>query len=261
MFPKLFEIGDFTIYSYGFFIVLGATLAYFHMAKEAKRLYGIDSEKISTLLLWIIAMAFIGGKVLFYLEDPGYYVSNPSAMWDDLGNGFVFFGSLLFGVPVVIWFFKKNNWNVWGMLDITAFSVLIVHAFGRLGCFLAGCCHGNHTDSWLGVVYTDPACQAELLNTPLHPTQLYAVVLLASIFFLLKWIQKNKKIFDGQLFLIYVILYSLGRGVIEEFRGDEARGYIFDGWFSHSQLISSFLIIIALVFYSRRLTAIKKTNS
>jgi phosphatidylglycerol:prolipoprotein diacylglycerol transferase len=222
------------------------------MVVFAKKDYNVPSDTISSLLLLIIAMAFIGGKVLFYLEDPSLYINDPALMVEDIGNGFVFFGSLLFAVPAVIWFFKKKNLPVWGMLDLTAFSAIIAHGFGRIGCFMAGCCHGVPTDSFLGVMYTDPACQADPLNVSLHPTQLYAVTLLTGIFILLKWLYRRPNRFAGQLFLIYVMLYSLGRGVIEEFRGDEARGYLFDGLLSHSQFISLILITVAAVLYFRR---------
>jgi phosphatidylglycerol:prolipoprotein diacylglycerol transferase len=68
----------------------------------------------------------------------------------------------------------------------------------------------------------------------------------------LKWVYRKRYQFEGQVFLLYVMLYSLGRGVIEVFRGDEARGYLFDGLLSHSQFISTLLIIGALIVYLRR---------
>lgn len=252
MYPKLLEIGDFTIYAYGFFIVLGGFLAYLHMKKAAKAAYNVNDDQVTTMLLLIIVMAFVGGKVLFYLEDPQTYLAAPSKMLDDMGNGFVFFGSLLFAIPAVIFYFINQKLPVWGMLDLTAFSAIIAHGFGRIGCFMAGCCHGIVTDSALGVIYTDPACQADPLHSPLHPTQLYAVVLLLGIFITLKWVYTKKYRFEGQVFLLYVMLYSFGRAIIEVFRGDEARGYLFDGLMSHSQFISLLLIIAALLLYFKR---------
>jgi phosphatidylglycerol---prolipoprotein diacylglyceryl transferase len=252
MHPLLFEFGQFQVYAYGFFIVVGAALGYLFLSRAAHKVYGIDKDKISTLLLWIFVTAFIGGKVLFYLEDPNLYIENPSKMFSNLGNGFVFFGSLLFAVPTTIWFFRKEGWNVLGMLDLLAFTTLIVHATGRVGCFMAGCCHGIPTESVFGVTFTDPACQAYPLNTPLHPTQLYEFFTLAGIFIFLYWFRKFKS-FDGQLFLLYVILYSIGRSIIETVRGDEERGFLIDGLLTHSQSISIILIIgTALVYWKKR---------
>ncbi|MDA7835969.1 prolipoprotein diacylglyceryl transferase [Salibacteraceae bacterium] len=247
----LFKFGEYHIYAYGFFIVLGAALGYLFLSRSAYKVYGIDKDKISSLLLWIFVTAFIGGKVLFYMEDPKIYMSDPSKMISNLGNGFVFFGSLLFAVPTTIWFFKKEGWNVWGMLDLIAFTSLIVHATGRIGCFMAGCCHGIPTDFFFGVSFTDPMCQAYPLNTPLHPTQIYEFLVLTSIFVFLYWFRKFKT-FDGQLFLFYVVLYSVGRSIIETVRGDEERGYLIDGILSHSQGISIVLITVAVVVYFKR---------
>jgi len=248
MHPKLLEIGDFVIYMYGFMIVLGAGLAYWFLSEQAKKKYGVDPDKISSLLVWIFITAFVGGKIFFYLEDPDIYLEDPSRMFDDIGNGFVFFGSLLFAVPTTIWFFIKEKWDVWGMLDLLAFTTLIVHAFGRLGCFFAGCCHGIPTEGGWGLTFTDPASQAEPLGIPLHPTQLYSVVMLASIFYFLYRFRAKKK-FDGQIFILYVILYSIGRSIIEVFRGDEARGYIIDGKLTHSQFISLLLVLAMIGLY------------
>lgn len=251
MFPKLLELGGYTIHAYGFFIVLGAFLGYSYLSRAALREYGIEPDKISSLMLWIFIAAFVGGKVLFYLEDPGIYLDRPELLFKNIGSGFVFFGSLLFAVPTTIWFFRKERWNVWGMLDLLAFTTLIVHGVGRLGCFFAGCCHGIPTDAWFGVTFSDPACQAEPLNTPLHPTQLYEFFALALIFALLHMVKKSRK-FEGQIFLLYVVLYATARSIIEVFRGDEARGFIIGDWFSHSQFISTLLALVAVVFYVRR---------
>lgn len=251
MHPRLIEIDNFTVFTYGFLIVVGATLAYLFLSSQAKKYYHIQPDKISSLLVWIFITAFVGGKVFFYLEDPQVYMDEPAMMLEDIGNGFVFFGSLLFAVPTTIWFFIRNEWNVWGMLDLLAFTTLIVHAFGRLGCFFAGCCHGIPTEVGWGVSFTDPQSQAEPLGVALHPTQLYSFLML-SIIFLALYFYRKKKAFDGQLFILYVILYSIGRSFIEIFRGDEARGYIIDGWVTHSQFISMILIAAMIGLYAWR---------
>lgn len=248
--PVLFEIGPFTAHSYGFMIVVGAFLGYQYLAYAAHKNFKINRDLIGNLIFIIALSAFVGGKLLFYLEDPGYYFSDPSRMISDLGGGFVFFGSLLFAVPATIWYFKKQRWPIIPLLDHLAITALIVHAFGRIGCFMAGCCHGTVTDSIVGVTYTDPMSQAEPLHVPLHPTQLYEFAMLSVLALFLIWFTKRKA-FHGQVFLLYLMLYSVGRSIIEEFRGDEARGFLFDGWLSHSQFISLLIIAISLFFYFR----------
>ena len=108
------------------------------------------------------------------------------------------------------------------MLDIVAVTATIVHFFGRLGCFTAGCCYGIHTDSVLGVTFTHEASKAKPLGESLHPTQLYDATLIALIGIILYMFKRHQR-FQGQLFLIYIALYAVGRAVVENYRGDIRR--------------------------------------
>jgi phosphatidylglycerol:prolipoprotein diacylglycerol transferase len=179
-------------------------------------------------------------------EDPAYYLNHPGRLVSS--RGFVFYGSLLLCIPTMLLFFKRNKLPTLAMLDIMAIVTCIVHGFGRLGCFMAGCCYGLPTDSWLGVIFTDPVCQARPLNTPIHPTQLYESVfiflLMTALFFL-----KNKKKFDGQVFLVYLTFYAIGRSIIEIFRGDIERGFVIRNFLSNSQFISLLIVAGAVYFY------------
>lgn len=250
MHPELFKIGNFEIHTYGFMIMLGAVFGYFYMTSAAKKELGIEKEKIQNLAIYIILAAFIGGKLLFYLENPSYYFSSWDNMKRNFRTGFVFYGSLLFAVPIIIWYFKKEKWPLWPLMDRMAITACIIHGMGRIGCFFAGCCHGVPTDVAWGVTFTDPISQAEPLHTPLHPTQLYSALLIFSILVGLIMFKRHKR-FEGQLFFIYIILYAIGRGIIEIFRGDEERGYIIDKVLSHSQFISIIVIIITVWAYLR----------
>ena len=240
--------------SYGTLIALGILAAWFYATREAKKI-GIEKERITDMMLWLILAGFVGGKVLFYFEDIDRYVADPGRMFKNFGNGFVFYGSMIFAIPTMWWFFRKHKLPALKMLDIIAVGGALVHAFGRLGCFSAGCCHGVPTDSWLGVTFSNPACRADPLHTPLHPTQLYSVSMLLVILGVL-FVLKKRKQFDGQLFPVYLMIYAVGRFIIEFFRGDEARGYLFGGSISHSQFISFFIFSggALLYFYLRRLS-------
>ena len=246
MHPVLFEIGGVTIYTYGFMIALGAVLAFTYMARQSKREFGVTFDQSNNLFILLLVAGVVGGKLFMIFENPSYYLSNPGKLFS--GSGFVFYGSLLLCIPTMIWFFRKNRIPILAMLDVMAIVTCIVHGFGRIGCFMAGCCYGHPTDTLFGVVFTDPLCQAKPLNIPLHPTQLYE----AGFIFLLMTtllILKARKKFDGQIFLIYLMVYAVGRAVIELFRGDIARGFVIDDVLSNSQLISLLLISGALYFY------------
>lgn len=259
MFPVLFSFdlgsGPTNIHSYGVLIAIGAIIAYIFTQYQAKKQLGIPSERIQALARIIIIGAFVGGKFFFYLEDPTFYFSSPEHLTKNFRNGFVFYGSLITVLPMLIWYFRKHRLPVWPMLDIMAFVALILHSFGRMGCFLAGCCYGKPTEGFIFVTYHDHLGAAPT-DVHLHPTQLYSITLLVCIFVIL-WMFKRYKRFEGQLFMLYIMIYATGRAVIEMYRGDIRRGFLIEDWLSHSQGISIVLIAIVAFFYVRRLKTIK----
>lgn len=248
MHPILFKIGSFTIYTYGFCIAVGALLGFAFMYWQGKKQYGITFDQSNNLFILLVIAGVVGGKLFMIFEDPSLYFSQPKKLFS--GSGFVFYGSLLTAIPVMLWYFRKIKVSVLGMLDVMAAVTCIVHGFGRVGCFMAGCCYGLPTDSFLSVVFSNPACQAEPLHTPLYPTQLFEATFIFSILIALL-ILKKKKQFDGQLFLIYLMVYAVGRAVLEIFRGDIERGFLIENILSNSQFISILVVSVALYFYIR----------
>ena len=248
MHPEFITIGSVTIHMYGLMIMLGAITGYFYMSRTSEKELGIAPEKIQNLAIIIIVAAFVGGKLLFYFEKPSYYFSSWDNMARNFRTGFVFYGSLLFALPAIVWYFRKQKFPVWPMLDRIAITGAIIHAFGRMGCFFAGCCYGKPTDSFLGLTFTDPLSKAEPLHTPLHPTQIYEVVNILIILVVLLMLKRHKRL-EGRLIFVYVTLYAVGRSIVEIFRGDIARGFIIDGMLSHSQFISILIVAVALLAY------------
>lgn len=248
MYPVLFEIGTVKIYSYGVFIALGAIAGVWYMAVSGKKELGLTFDQANNLFLLIFVAAIVGGKLFLFFEDPSAYIRHPMKLLG--GRGFVFYGSFLLAIPTMLWFFRKNKLNSYRMLDVMAVTTCLVHMFGRIGCFMAGCCHGIPTDSIFGVTYTDPVCSADPLNTPLHPTQLYEAGFIALVMFYLLYLRDRKK-FNGQLFLTYLLLYGVGRFMLEYLRGDLARGFIIEDFLSHSQFIALVIIAIVAAVYVR----------
>lgn len=247
MHPVLFEVGNITVYSYGFMIALGVIGAVAYLVIQGKKDVGLTFDQANSLFLFIFIAAFVGGKVFLLFENPSLYLSEPKKLFT--GRGFVFYGSFLFAVPAMLWFFRKHKLNPYKMLDVMAVVTCIVHMFGRLGCFLAGCCYGKPTDRWFSVTFTDEACQAEPLNTPLFPTQLMEAGYIFIVMILLLIVKRTYQKFYGQLFLLYLILYAIGRSILEIFRGDVARGFIIDGYLSHSQFIALLIVMVTIFFY------------
>ncbi|MDB9881774.1 prolipoprotein diacylglyceryl transferase [Bacteroidia bacterium] len=260
MFPKLVTISipeflqgflpaHFTLHSYGLMIALGVVAAFFISLRKTKK-FGMDADKLSSLFVWVILAAFIGGKLFFFMEDIGKYIADPSLLKRALGGGFVFYGSLIFAIPTIVLWLRKNKIAVRPFLDVLSFAGPVVHSFGRVGCFLAGCCHGKVCSSWLGVTFSNPDSLAAIKNVPLYPTQLFDILVNLFILFTIYLVQKKQK-FDGQLFLIYLMMYGVGRSIVELFRGDEARGFLFGGALSHSQFIAIIIIIISLFVWRK----------
>lgn len=248
MHPILFEIGNVTIYSYGFMIAMGVIAGVSYMAVRGKKELGLTFDTANSLFLYIFVAAFVGGKVFLFFENPSYYVNEPEKLLT--GRGFVFYGSFLFAIPTMYWFFKRKKLPVYQMLDIMAITTCLVHMFGRIGCFMAGCCYGKPTDSILGTSFTDPACYADPKNVPLHPTQIYEAGYIFLVGVVL-WYLRSKKKFHGQLFLLYLVLYGAGRFVLEYFRGDIARGFVIRNYLSHSQLIALVMVAGVMMIYYR----------
>jgi phosphatidylglycerol:prolipoprotein diacylglycerol transferase len=256
MFPKLFSIPipeflqgflppQITVYSYGLMIALGI-LAAFYVTLRLSKKFGLDADKLSNLFIWVIVAAFVGGKLFYFFEDWDKYTQDPSQMLNVMGGGFVFYGSLIFAIPTIILWLRQQKIPVRPFLDVLAFAGPVVHSFGRVGCFLAGCCHGKVCNNALGVTFTHPDTLAVPTNTPLYPTQLMDIGV-NLIILLVVFLVRKKQQFDGQLLLIYLMMYGVGRSIVEIYRGDDARGFVFGGALSHSQFIA--LLIIATCAY------------
>jgi len=239
-FASLLGVAQITVYSYAILIALGTLIAALYTKWSAKKELGITNLS-NTFFYGIFIAGFVGGKLFYYLQDPLLYLQNPSLMADNFSGGFVFYGSFVVIIPYVVWYLKKHHISVLPMLDILAITTTIVHAIGRLGCFTAGCCYGSPTNSGVGVIF--PTTH----GISVHPTQLYEVTLLITIMSTLLILKKYKQ-FNGQIFLIYLMLYAFGRGVLELFRGDD-RGFVIDSILSHSQFIALCLISLAAYFY------------
>jgi phosphatidylglycerol---prolipoprotein diacylglyceryl transferase len=247
--PVLFSIGRLTIYSYGFMIAVGMMAGLFLARRQAAR-EGIDQDKIIDIAFYILVAALIGARLLFVLMNLGEYAAHPLDILKIWQGGLVFYGGLLPAVAIAIWYIKRLGLPLWQMADIFAPSLALGHAFGRIGCFLAGCCYGEACGLPWAVTFTDPRSLAPQ-GIPLHPTQLYSVLGLLLLFAFLLFLRK-KKTFQGELFWTYLLCYTVGRFFLEFLRGDD-RGSVLGGILSTTQAISIPLagISVAMLLYLR----------
>lgn len=244
MCPILFEIGPLTIHTYGVFLAIGFIVGLIFAINQAKK-QGIPKENILDLGFYILISAVVGSRLLFVIKEYKYYLKNPLDIIKFWEGGLVFYGGLLLAIIVVIFYTKKNALPLWKLADIIAPSLAIGYAIGRLGCFSAGCCYGKPTELPWGVIFTDPHSLA-IIGIPIHPTQLYGALASFGIFIFLILYRRHKK-FEGELFWLFLLLYSTARFIIEFFRGDEARDLIYRS-FSLAQAISIAVFLVAIGF-------------
>lgn len=250
MFPILLRLGSLNIYAYGIFIAIGFILG-FSLAIRRSRVEGIPSEGIIDLFFLVVLSAMIGSRALFILINFNDYRHQPLQIFSLWEGGLVFYGGLILATGVSLIYMWKTRLPVWKMADLFSPSIALGLFFGRIGCFLAGCCYGKETSLPWAVTFTHPASLARL-NVSLHPTQLYEATGSLFLFLFLLWKRKDKR-FEGQIFWLFLFLYSVLRFFIEFLRGDP-RGTFLGGLFSTSQGIGICLALTSLfmLFYFRR---------
>lgn len=242
---------------YNLLIDIGAIFGFLHLEKEIKK-YKLDfqtDKKIFISLIIAIGLGFSGAK-FFELLYHGYDLTFNNFFT----GGITFMGGLL---VAGITFYITNA--IFGTNNFLAFNLLIpfiiiAHLFGRIGCFLAGCCYGKPTNSIFGVMYPDNSLPVVHLGTGihLHPTQLYEAAFLAILFiFFIKKVKFDKRI------PVYLVTYGLFRFIIEYYRADD-RGQLLTDILTPSQVMSIIFIGTGLWTYlkmknERAITAAKKT--
>ena len=246
---ELLKIGPFTVYGYGLMIAIGILLAYFTGERRAKK-RGLPYEHVFNLVICCVPGGFVGAKLLYWITEWKSIAADPSFMRYTLTDGFVVFGGIIGGIGTAILYCRAKGLKFLPFFDTLMPSVALAQGFGRIGCFLAGCCYGKETGSPLSVTFTDSSFAPN--GVALVPTQIYSSILDFLNYFVLLIILKNQKK-DGETAAAYLIFYSAGRFVLEFFRGDLARGNV--GALSTSQFISIFTFaagIFMLAFFIRR---------
>ncbi len=253
MHPVLFEIGWLKIYSYGVCLTLGFFVSLWLCKKELRQ-QGLDWSSTGTLLAIAAFVGLFGSKLLYVLVALSRENSlrDPS-LW--LGSGFVLYGVPLFGLPVFYWLTIKSGLPSWKLLDIVCLSFLPAHAIGRIGCFLAGCCHGKPTDSIFGMRFPSPFADLTARFLYVHPVQLYESGGVIVIFLILLFMHRRQSL-PGVITGSYLIAYGTLRFILEFFRGDGDRGEL--ALLSTSQWISIGFLAAGIMLIARHNRAISR---
>ena len=242
MYNDLFSVGSFTVHGYGLMIAVGVLAAVLLATYRAKK-RGMSDDIVYGIGVTVLLAGFLGAKLLYCLLDIGTFLKNPLSMLS--GSGFVVYGGIVAGALAAIIYCRVKKVRFLPYLDLVAPSVAIAQGFGRIGCFLAGCCYGRETTAWFGVVFPENSIAPG--GIPLIPTQLFSSAgdfVIASL--LLFYAQKKRP--DGKVGGLYLILYSVGRFLIEFLRNDY-RGSI--GVLSTSQFIAILTLALGAILFLR----------
>lgn len=240
MLKDIFTIGRVSIHGYGLMIALGFLAAVLIGMKRAKS-YSLDSEAIIDIAIIALISGFLGAKLLYVIVSFQDFINDPLEV---LGSsGFVVYGGIIGGTLGAMVYCIKKKISFMSYFDIVMPSIAINQGFGRIGCFMAGCCYGRETHSKLGVVF--PANSMAPAGVRVLPTQLFSSagdMLIAGI--LIAYARKSR--YKGNTGALYLVLYGIGRFFIEFLRNDE-RGAV--GNLSTSQFISIFIVALGIVLF------------
>lgn len=237
--PVAFEIFGIAIRWYGILLSAGILAGILLAYNEAKRL-GHDPEYIIDLALWCVPMAVIGARLYYVIFEWEYYRGDIFKMINIREGGLAIHGALIAAVLTGYIFTRVRKVNFWETADIAAPSIILGQAIGRWGNFVNQEAHGGPTDLPWGIMVD---------GVKVHPTFLYESLWNLGVFIFLLAYRKKKKA-EGEVFLLYGILYSIGRFWIEGLRTDSL---MFMGMRT-AQLVSAATIagFSALLFYRRK---------
>ncbi len=204
----LADLGFIKIYSWGLMTAIGFFVGTLLAAREGEK-RGIDNDVMYGLIAWIILGSIIGARI-GYVFFSDYVVSGFFDLLRVWEGGMSLHGGLIGGIVFSWAYIRKRKLDFWKISDIIAPSIAIGFAIGRIGCFLRGCCYGIAANIPWGVEY---------LGEIRHPTQLYSSIALFGMFFLLVKLREKKR-FDGYVFLSFVMIYSSFRFFIEFIRAE-----------------------------------------
>ena len=237
-----FSIGGVAIYWYSIFITSAIAIGMI-ILKKRDGLYGIKFDDIIDLAVWTIPIAIISARLYYiFFYNSGYYLKNPSEIFDIRNGGLAIYGGIIGGVITCIIFCKRRKIEILDLLDLIAPVLALGQAIGRWGNFVNVEAYGTETTlPWRMGIYE----LGEYIEV--HPTFLYESIATFIIFILLMRI-KDKRNFKGQLTCIYFIGYGFVRMIIEGLRTDS----LMVGSIRISQLLSVIIFISATTLYIKK---------
>ena len=255
------------IYAYGFMLMVGFLVVIF-VARIKAKAEGINPEDISNLGIYTIFAGILGGRTFYVIQNFDSYKHNILDVFKIYEGGLVFYGGLMASIAAIIVYSKNNKLSILKTIDIVAYAFPLGVVFGRIGCFLNGCCWGDvcSPDLPWAVTFPKSVDANSLINgspaflhhlglglvsvsdsrsLPIHPTQIYSALGNLSIFFVINALFKHRRR-DGEITLLFCALYSVMRFTVEIFRDDNPP--LFDG-LTISQNVSILVFAVSVTLF------------
>lgn len=242
--PVAFSIFGIEVAWYGILISLAVLIGVFLAMREAERL-GLDEEILLDFLIWEVPLSIIGARIYYVIFEWDMYKNNLIEVFNVRNGGLAIHGAIITAIVVAIIFTKIRKINFWTIADICAPSLILGQSIGRWGNYINKEAHGGPTDLPWGIM---------IEGVKVHPTFLYESIWNFFIFLFLIWYSRNKQKVKGEVFLLYLALYSFIRVFIEGLRTDS----LMMGGIRVAQLMSTIGIVIPVIIFIRRRKNIEK---
>ena len=236
--PVAFELLGIKVMWYGILISIGVIIGAILAMREAERL-GIGEDILIDLLLYAIPISLVGARAYYVIFTWDYYKNNLTEIFNFRRGGLAIHGAIMAAIIVALIFTRKRNIDFWKIADACAPSLILGQAIGRWGNYINQEAYGTPTDLPWGIIID---------GVKVHPTFLYESIGDFLVFLFLLWYRKNKSKVSGEIFLLYLMLYSTIRFFVEGLRTDS----LMLGPIRMAQLISMAGIIASGYYLTKR---------
>jgi len=263
MFPTLLQLGPIKLHMYGLMIAIGFLLTLYLIQRDGKKLK-LNPDDITSMAFGVLIWGVLGTRLLHIIMYPENYSWSDPLGWIAIWNGgLVFQGALPAAILYAWWALRRRGIPFWIMPDIVMPYVALAQAFGRMGCFFNGCCYGQRADALPWALQFPPTSPPGMTHHsmyhelgaadwsyPVHPTQIYSVILLLSICGILLLMRRYWRPFIGFCFPMYFILYGIKRFIVESFRGDGNPTNLGLGVLSNQQVFCVVFVLVGAALFA-----------
>jgi phosphatidylglycerol---prolipoprotein diacylglyceryl transferase len=256
-----FNVGPLPIQWFGVMFGLGFLAALLNWVILGRR-EGKDYTYCSDLLFWIMISGVVGARLAYVISEFDYCMESPIRMLQIWHGGLIYYGGFAGAVVAAVLFARSRKERILPLFDFIAVPIPLGHAFGRIGCFLNGCCAGIEYNGPLAVRY--PGYPAESIpwlqqwhaglvksdspqSLPVVPVQLFEAAFNVILYLILVWAYRHRRK-DGDVASLYLMAYPIARFTFEFLRGDERMPFLGLN-LDVAQIVSIGLFIVGLAIF------------